>query len=64
MRNSIPENVKMSKSMNVFKQKLRIFLLDINYIGVGRRHDGCSKTTNWWQQNSRWDSVPTWVLKK
>ena len=30
---------------------------------MGRRHDECFKTTNWWQQNSRRDSVPTSVLK-
>ena len=53
MRNSIQENVKMSESTKIETTSIR----------VGRRHDGCFKTTNWWHQSSRRDSVPTSVLK-
>ena len=38
MWNSIPENVKMSKSIYVYKQRLRNFLLDTNNIN----YDGTS----------------------
>ena len=65
MWNSIPENVKMSESIYLFKQRLRNFLLDrTTSIRMGRRHDGCSKTTNWWEQSSRRHSIPTSMFKK
>ena len=47
MCNSIPETVKMSESIYIFKQRLRIFYqVETTSIRMGRRHDGCSKTTN------------------
>ena len=30
---------------------------------MGRHHDGCSKTTNWWEQSSRRHSFPTSMLE-
>ena len=52
------------KQCQSFKQRLRNFFQEeTSSIRVGRRHDGCSKTTNWWQQSNRRDSVPTSVLK-
>ena len=64
MWNSIPEHVKMSECVYLFKQRLRIFYyIETTSIRMGRRHDGCSKTTNWWEQSSRRHSVPTSMLK-
>ena len=48
MWNSIPENIKKSDSINVFKQRLRNYLLDRNNIHqAGHRHDGWFKAMSW-----------------
>ena len=59
------QNMLKCQSLYTYSNKdcVIFYKIETTSIRMGRRHDGCSKTTNWWEQSSRRHSVPTSMLK-